>query len=78
MGGLFGTLLVLATVLGEPMVLAQSPAPTPMPGMNPRGGPPASMVGAPVLTASGVIILGVLAASATAAWVRASRRLRRP
>lgn len=56
--------------------LAQSPAPTPLRAMDPRGGTPASMVGDPVLAAVAVLALGILTAAATGLLIFLMRRLR--
>lgn len=56
--------------------LAQSPAPTPMRGMDPRGGVPATMAGDPVLAAAAVVGLGILTAVATVLFVLMTRWLR--
>lgn len=70
-----GVAMLLAAVQTGPS-LAQSPAPTPMRGVDPRGGVGATMSGDPVLAAVGVIALGIVAAVATAAWVTTVRSLR--
>lgn len=57
-------------------VLAQSPAPTPMRGMDPRGGAAATMTGNPVLAAAAVVGLGILTAGATTLFVLVTRWLR--
>lgn len=57
--------------------LAQSPMPTPIRAMDPRGGAPASMSGDAVLAALGVIALGLTAMVATMLWVYITRSLRR-
>jgi hypothetical protein len=68
---------MLLAVLETGRGLAQSPAPTPMRGVDPRGGSAATMSGDPVLAAVGVIALGIVAAAATVAWVTTVRSLRR-
>lgn len=65
-----------ALLMTADRALAQSPAPTPMRGMDPRGGSPATMAGDPVLAAIAVVGLGILAAAATALFVLVSRWMR--
>jgi hypothetical protein len=60
-------------LLSTNQVLAQSPAPTPMRGMDPRGGAAATMTGDPVLAAAAVVGLGILTAGVTSLFVLATR-----
>lgn len=57
--------------------LAQSPLPSPMRAMDPRGGAQASMSGEAIFAAAGVVALGIIAMGATMLWVHIARSLRR-
>lgn len=63
-------------LMSTSQALAQSPAPTPLRAMDPRGGAPASMGGDPVLAAVAVLGLGILTAAATGLIIVVTRRLR--
>jgi hypothetical protein len=68
--------LVLA-LLQARAALSQSPLPTPMRAMDPRGGAQASMSGDAILAAVGVVAIGIIAMGATMLWVRVARSHRR-
>jgi hypothetical protein len=67
-------LVLAAWLLLGPQVMAASPTPAPLASGDVRtGGEGAGLVGAPFLAAAGVVVVGLLAAGLTTAYVRFGR-----
>jgi hypothetical protein len=68
-------LLLVAWLLLGPVVMAASPTPAPLASGDVRsGGEGAGLVGSPFLAAAGVVVIGLLAAGLTTAYVRLAGR----
>jgi hypothetical protein len=68
------SLLLAAWLLLVPVAMAASPTPAPLASGDVRtGGEGAGLVGSPFLAAAGVVVIGLLAAGLTTAYVRLGR-----